>query len=113
MKARLDKIKTGRVERKTKRKKRQNQKQQKHRFERSSSYSINHEQAKKNGERDTKHSRDRKVMRWGGNPNNLLFCLNTGKLEVTKDFFLEEIVNHFACKRNYFVLQSETAIFAC
>ena len=30
----------------------------------------------------------------GGNPNDLLFCLNTEKLEVTRTFSLEKIVNH-------------------
>ena len=30
----------------------------------------------------------------GGNPNDLLFCLNTGKLEVTSNFSLEQFVNH-------------------
>ena len=49
----------------------------------------------------------------GGNPNDLIFCLNTGKGEVTGDFFLEKFVNSFACKRNYFVLQSESANFSC
>ena len=49
----------------------------------------------------------------GGNPNDLLFFLNTGNLEVTGTFSLEELVNHFSCKRNYFVLQSKTANFAC
>ena len=31
----------------------------------------------------------------GGNPNDLLFCLNTGKLEVTRNFSLEKLVTHF------------------
>ena len=47
-----------------------------------------------------------------GNPNDLLFCLNTGKGEVTRDFSPKKFVNSFACKRNYFVLQSESANFA-
>ena len=49
----------------------------------------------------------------GGNPNDLRFCLNTGKEEVTRAFSLKKFVNSFACKRNYFVLQSESATFAC
>ena len=49
----------------------------------------------------------------GGNPNDGLFFLNTGKLEVRGDFFPGKICELFACKRNYFVLQSETATFAC
>ena len=55
---------------------------------------------------------DRKVMS-GENPKYLLFCLNTRKGEVTRDFSPEKFVNSFACKRNYFVLQSESAAFAC
>ena len=66
----------------------------KHRSERSSSYSINHEHAKKNGERDTKTLERPKGHALGGNPNDLLFCLNTGKLEVTGTFSLEKLVTH-------------------
>ena len=39
--------------------------------------------------------------------------LNIGKLELRKDFFPEKFVNHFACKRNYFALQSKATAFAC
>ena len=42
------------------------------------------------------------------------FCsLNSVKLELREDFFPGRICKPFACKRNYFVLQSETTNFAC
>ena len=48
-----------------------------------------------------------------GKPKRFTVCLNTGKGEVTKGFFPKKFVNSFACKRNYFVLQSESATFSC
>ena len=42
---------------------------------------------------------------FGGSPNDLMFCLNIRKLELTRDFSLEKLVT-IACKRNYFVLQT-------
>ena len=38
--------------------------------------------------------------------------LNTVKIALIKGFFPEKFVNSFACKRNYFILQSESATFA-
>ena len=38
--------------------------------------------------------------------------LNIVKIGWIRGFFPEKFVNSFACKRNYFVLQSESATFA-
>ena len=50
---------------------------------------------------------------FGGSPNDLLYSLNIVKIGLRRDFFPGKICELFACKRNYFVLQSENAIFAC
>ena len=63
------------------------------------------------------HGRIRSVGRTGRShvlgAAQMIGCwsLNTWKLEFRKGFFPGKTCKRFACKRNYFVLQSETAIF--
>ena len=48
---------------------------------------------------------------WGAAQTIRCCSLNIEKLELRRDFFPRKICKPFACKRNYFVLQSETANF--
>ena len=48
-----------------------------------------------------------------GNPSGLLILFKFLKVRSYKDFFPGKTCTPFACKRNYFVLQSETATFSC
>ena len=49
-----------------------------------------------------------------GGAQTIYYCsLNMEKLELRRDFFPRKTCKPFACKRNYFVLQSETATFTC
>ena len=61
--------------------------------------------------KNLKRSRDWKFTCFGGSPNNIPLCLKVCKVSFW-DFFPGKTWKPFACKRNYFVLQSETATFA-
>ena len=63
--------------------------------------------------RDMKRSKDRRVTRLGGNPSGLLILFKYLKVRSYSGFFPGKNGKVFVCKRNYFVLQSETATFAC
>ena len=61
--------------------------------------------------KDLKRSRDWRVTRLGAAQTIGCCILNTWKLELRRHFFPGRTCKPFACKRNYFVLQSETATF--
>ena len=62
---------------------------------------------------DMKRSKDRRVTGLGGNPSGLLILFKYLKVRSYRDFFPRKTCKQFACKRNYFVLQPETANLAC
>ena len=51
-------------------------------------------------------------MNWEASQAIGCSSLNIVKIGLRKGFFPKKFVNSFACKRNYFVLQSESATFA-
>ena len=49
-----------------------------------------------------------------GQPKSFVCSISIGELDRRKGgFFPGKTCTPFACKRNYFILQSETATFAC
>ena len=85
----------------------------KRRSERSNSYSVDHEHTKKRWKEGHEMLEEPKSHTFGGNPSGLLILFKYWKVRNYRDFFLGRTCKPFACKRNYFVLQSETATFAC
>ena len=82
------------------------------RSERSSSYSTDHEHTKRRWREECEASEGLRGRSLGGVAQAIYCCsLNSRKLGLTKGFFPGKICKPFACKRNYFILQSETAIF--
>ena len=68
---------------------------------------------RKDERRNMKRSKNWRVTRLGGTQAVCWFCLNIWKLEVTGTFFPGKTCKPFACKRNYFVLQSGATTFSC
>ena len=48
---------------------------------------------------------------FGGSPNDLLLWFKYYRDKGRRGFFPEKFVNSFSCKRNYFVLQTESTTF--
>ena len=81
--------------------------------ERSSSYPTDHELTKKRWKRGIWSVGKTKTPEVWGNPSGLLILFKSRKVRSDKEFFPGKTCKPFACKRNYFVLQSETATFSC
>ena len=60
-----------------------------------------------------KHFEGREKSHVWGKPKRSTVLFKYLKVRSYRDFFPGKTCKPFACKRNYFVLQSETATFAC